>query len=100
MKYLNNNKKINSLPSWQELPLGGKVLQAGNSNDYQTGNWSENKIHWDQKKCKQCNMCSLVCPDNAILKNKQNKMIGISKQHCKGCSICIQSCPFKALYKN
>jgi len=76
---------------------------------------------WDETKCIQCNMCSLVCPHAAIrpyLLNEEEKAnapadfvtipavgkkdslsysLQLSNFDCTGCGSCVNSCPRDAL---
>ncbi|MCS7253112.1 MAG: 2-oxoacid:acceptor oxidoreductase family protein [Armatimonadota bacterium] len=84
-----------TLPSWEELSLGGIIPQPATSLSYKTGSWrSELRPVWDAEKCTNCYMCFIHCPDNAIL-IKDGKVIGIDYEYCKGCGICAAVCPPK-----
>jgi len=73
---------------------------------------------WDEKKCIQCNTCSILCPHAVIrpylltdleakglktLKAKGKELKGlnyriqISPIDCTGCGVCANQCPVKAL---
>jgi len=83
------------LPNWKEMPPGGYILDAGNAVRYKTGTWRTYKPVWCEKKCIQCYLCWISCPDSAIL-IKDGKVAGIDYEHCKGCGICAKVCPPKA----
>ena len=81
-------------PGYKELPIGGKILEAGNSEKYQTGSWRTLRPVHDAEKCTHCLLCWILCPDGAIIVT-DGKWAGFDLQHCKGCGICAQECPDK-----
>jgi pyruvate ferredoxin oxidoreductase delta subunit len=81
--------------NWQELPIGVKILEPGNSQEYKTGSWRVNRPVLDIVKCIQCLFCWVFCPDSAILL-VDAKVVAIDYDHCKGCGICAHECPEKA----
>ena len=42
-------------------------------------------------------LCVMPCPDNAIIHDENDKMIGFDYSKCKGCGVCAKVCPFKAI---
>ncbi|MCB9060603.1 MAG: 4Fe-4S binding protein [Halobacteriovoraceae bacterium] len=46
-------------------------------------------------RCISCDACRLLCPDNAILKIKENYLI--EEWACTLCSICIHICPVNCI---
>jgi 2-oxoacid:acceptor oxidoreductase delta subunit (pyruvate/2-ketoisovalerate family) len=84
-----------SLKTWQELPIGGYILEAGSAKEYETGSWRTFKPIFNQEKCIHCLFCWVYCPDDAV-NIKDSKMIGFDYLHCKGCGICAFECPDKA----
>ena len=88
----------NQDPAWQDLPLGGVIVQAGNAVDYQTGGWRSFRpeINWkttpSTKGCTHCLLCWLYCPDSSMIV-LENKLRGVDLEHCKGCGICARVCP-------
>jgi ferredoxin len=48
----------------------------------------------DQKKCDECGTCISVCPQDAIILDKN---LRISADKCTSCGICVKICPFAAL---
>lgn len=82
------------LPGWKDIPIGGMILEAGNSAKYETGTWRSSRPIWDPEKCIQCLTCWIYCPDSSILVENE-KMVGIDYFHCKGCGICAHVCPPK-----
>jgi len=79
-----------------ELPEGGMILEAGSSKKYNTGDWRAKRPECDEKKCTNCLICWVYCPDNSIIV-KEGKRKGFKLTHCKGCGICANQCPAKAI---
>jgi len=82
------------LKGWKELPIGGLILEPGNSEAYNTGTWRTFKPVLHPEICTHDLFCWLYCPDAAILV-KDGKMTGFDMKHCKGCGICAKVCPHK-----
>jgi len=82
------------LKGWKSIPIGGKILEAGNAAAYKTGGWRTYRPIWDASKCSNCLFCWVYCPDSSI-KVKNGKITGIDYDHCKGCGICAKECPLK-----
>ena len=81
--------------SWKEIPIGGNIVEPGNSVEYKTGSWRTFRPVWYPERCIHCLFCWLYCPEPAI--NVENgKMTGIDYDFCKGCGICVKECPDKA----
>ena len=101
------------LKSWKEIPIGGKIVEPGNSINYRTGDWRTFMPVRDIEKCTNCMICWMSCPDSAIkvvgvddptagkkgINNnpKLGNCGGFDLEHCKGCGICAEECPFKAI---
>ena len=81
---------------WKNIPIGGNILEAGNSKNYITGTWRTFIPRLDKEKCVHCFQCWMFCPDNSI-SIVENKMTGFDYDHCKGCGICVSVCPTKAI---
>ena len=84
------------LKGWKEIPIGGLIVEAGNSAEYETGGWRSSRPVVDMEKCVHCMICWVYCPDGAIMV-KDEKLIGIDLDHCKGCGICARECPREAI---
>jgi 2-oxoacid:acceptor oxidoreductase delta subunit (pyruvate/2-ketoisovalerate family) len=82
--------------NWQELPIGGLIVDAGNAIEYNTGSWRAFRPIVDMEKCTHCLFCWLYCPDVAIIV-KDGKMVGVDYGHCKGCAVCAEVCPPKCI---
>ncbi len=82
------------LKGWKDIPIGGVIEQAGNSDDYETGSWRTFRPVHDKEKCINCLRCWTLCPDSAILV-ADGKITGVNYKHCKGCGICARECPDK-----
>jgi len=83
----------------KDIPTGGKIIKAGNSMDYKTGSWRNKKPVRDVKKCTNCLICWMYCPENCIMV-KNGKIQKIDYDYCKGCGICATECPMKCISLN
>jgi len=88
---MSNKKK-----SWNEIPIGGNIVEPGNSKDYKTGSWAAFKPIRDKKKCIHCAICVIYCPDMCI-KFKNKKVSDADLNMCKGCGLCAKVCPVKCI---
>jgi 2-oxoacid:acceptor oxidoreductase delta subunit (pyruvate/2-ketoisovalerate family) len=79
---------------WRDLPIGGMILEAGNSVEYNTGGWRTFRPIHNADKCTNCLLCWIYCPDSAI-RVKDGKFLEFDLEHCKGCGICARECPDK-----
>jgi 2-oxoacid:acceptor oxidoreductase delta subunit (pyruvate/2-ketoisovalerate family) len=84
------------LKGWKEIPIGGLILDAGNSEEYETGSWRSSRPVIDMERCSHCMICWLYCPEGAIQVD-DGKVVGIDLAHCKGCGICAHECPRNAI---
>lgn len=81
---------------WKDMPEGGNILDAGNAEDFKTGDWRSMRPVFIAEKCTHCMLCWPVCPDSAIpVENGKRKDFDFD--HCKGCGICVEVCPFDAI---
>lgn len=79
---------------WRDLPIGGMILEAGNSIEYKTGGWRAFRPISGEAACTHCMQCWVFCPDSSILVDQENsKMLGFDLDFCKGCGICAVQCP-------
>jgi len=81
---------------WKDIPKGGLILEAGNSEKYETGSWRSLRPVRDENKCTNCLICWVYCPDSSIIV-EDGKMKEIDYKHCKGCGICASECPVNAI---
>jgi pyruvate ferredoxin oxidoreductase gamma subunit len=83
------------LPSWKETPLAATVTvkNAGNSKEYNTGNWVRTSCQWNPETCINCNLCWPVCPHDAIKVDTEGNMIGVDDEKCTACGLCVVACP-------
>lgn len=59
-------EKINENSPWQDITEGNKIFQGATSREFCTGEWRTSTPVWDREKCKQCLLCTPVCPDSSI----------------------------------
>ncbi len=85
---MTNNKP----KGWQELPIGGLIVDAGNAEQYNTGSWRAMRPIMNLDECTNCFFCWLYCPDISILV-EDGRVVGVDYEHCKGCGICAAVCP-------
>jgi pyruvate ferredoxin oxidoreductase delta subunit len=85
-----------TLKTWKEIPIGGLITEAGNTQEYETGSWRSHRPILDMDRCSHCMICWVYCPDSSIMV-EDGKLVGIDYTHCKGCGICAHECPKKAI---
>src|SRR4030043_264368 len=89
-------KNPDAKKGWKEIPEGTLVLEPGSSLKYKTGEWRTFRPETDFKKCIQCLVCWINCPDACIIVKNQKK-IGVNLDYCKGCGVCAEVCPVKCI---
>ncbi len=89
---------VDDFDAWksEDFPVGAVCLDAGNSVEYITGGWRNQRPIWHSDDCKHCLLCWMHCPDSAI-QAKDGQMAGIDYDHCKGCGVCVHECKFGCL---
>lgn len=87
---------INEQTPHTGLTEGMWICAGGTSRDFHTGEWRNYTPVWHVDKCKQCLLCTPVCPDSSIpvITGKRGQF---DYDHCKGCGICAEVCPFGAI---
>ena len=88
--------KINEQTPHQDLTEGLMLFAGGTSKQFHTGEWRTRTPILDQDLCRQCMVCSMVCPDSSI-PLKDGERVEFDYDHCKGCGICAKACPFDAI---
>jgi 2-oxoacid:acceptor oxidoreductase delta subunit (pyruvate/2-ketoisovalerate family) len=48
-------------------------------------------------QCEGCEVCQLICPDQAITKDPHTHRAVIDLRYCKGCGLCAHVCPKGAI---
>jgi len=81
---------------WKDIPIGGLIVEPGNSENYHTGGWRTYCPVLDKEKCINCMICWIFCPDSSVVV-KDGQMVGFDLDHCKGCGICAYECPKDAI---
>lgn len=74
----------------------GPVIKGGSSVANKTGTWRASRPEWDKKKCINCMLCAIYCPENCI-PVKKGQRLETNLDYCKGCGICAQVCPVKCI---
>jgi len=87
-------KVYNELAASSELPPAGVILDPGNAEQYQTGDWRSERPVWNAEACIHCLRCWVYCPEGAV-RVENGRVTGIDYDHCKGCGICAHECPPK-----
>jgi 2-oxoacid:acceptor oxidoreductase delta subunit (pyruvate/2-ketoisovalerate family) len=82
--------------NWQDLPIGGLIVEAGNATQYLTGGWRAFRPVIDWERCTNCLFCWLYCPDISMIV-EDGEFKGVDLEHCKGCGICAEVCPVKCI---
>lgn len=92
---------MNKLKTWQELPFGGVIVEAGSAAQYETGSWRTWKPVTHRAHCTHCLACWEFCPEDAIVLEAGVDAAGAPRKfvkevnyyHCKGCGLCVRECP-------
>jgi pyruvate ferredoxin oxidoreductase delta subunit len=79
-----------------KFEIGALAAAPGSSVENKTGGWRALRPVWDKKKCTQCMLCWLYCPEPCI-PQKDGKRQETDFDFCKGCGICASICPVKAI---
>jgi len=90
------SERIKSMPRWEAIAPGLIEFgpDPGNRNiGFKTSFSRYLRPQIDYKKCTDCKLCHLYCPDGAVDFNP----IKIDYDYCQGCGICKHVCPAKAI---
>jgi pyruvate ferredoxin oxidoreductase delta subunit len=90
------SQRIEAMPRWEALAPG--LIEFGptpgkRNIGFKTSFSRHLRPIIDAKKCTDCKLCSIYCPDGAIDFEK----IRVDYDYCQSCSICAQVCPAKAI---
>jgi len=90
------SQRIEAMPRWEALAPG--LIEFGpppgkRNIGFKTSFSRHVRAVIDPKKCTDCKLCHIYCPDGAIDFEK----IRVDYDYCQGCSICAQVCPAKAI---
>lgn len=88
--------RIRAMPPWEALAPG--LIEFGpfpgeKNVGYKTSFSRTRRPIIDSKKCTDCKLCSIYCPDGAI----DFAAIAVDYDYCQGCAICEQMCPPRAI---
>jgi len=89
-------ERINVMPRWEELAPG--LIEFGPLPGEKNIGFTTFFARYlrpvvNKKKCTDCKICSLYCPDGAMAFDS----IVVDLDYCKGCGICSEVCPSKAI---
>ena len=71
-------KVITNTTTWKDITPGGIIYDAGNAEDFKTGDWRSEKPIWLQDKCKQCLLCFPVRIVLSRLTKRENVQTSIT----------------------
>ncbi|MFC2159136.1 4Fe-4S binding protein [Actinomycetota bacterium] len=90
------NQKSKKIKGYLDMPIGGLILEAGNSAEYKTGEWRTKDFYINKDECSNCLLCFIYCPEKCV-RLDNNEISGIDPDYCKGCGICAEECPKNAI---
>jgi pyruvate ferredoxin oxidoreductase delta subunit len=61
--------------------------------------WTITVPVWEESKCRQCLVCTPVCPD-MLIPIKTGKRTEFDYDNCNGCGRCAKVCPYGAINMN
>lgn len=90
---------------YNEIPMGGNIIEPGNSLKYKTGGWRAQKPFVNEAECLwvkngTCGRCWIYCPDNAVILTEKDgeHHVAYNYDYCKGCEICANECPTNCIH--
>jgi 2-oxoacid:acceptor oxidoreductase delta subunit (pyruvate/2-ketoisovalerate family) len=87
---------VPELSSWNELPVAG-IVRPEEAPRLRTGGWRTGvKPAVKLKRCVNCLLCWLYCPDSAV-RVEDATFAGFDYDACKGCELCSVVCPVDAI---
>ena len=79
-----------------EAGMEGAKVKAGTTTEVKTGSWKTQRPIVDKKRCINCMLCVIYCPENCI-PAKNGVRLETDLSYCKGCGICAKVCPVKCI---
>ncbi len=99
-------KRPESLLGYETQPIGGVIINPGNSILKDLSSSRQGFLpSFEKEKCINCALCDAACPDFCFVWNEEEDkkgnlqmfLQGIDYQYCKGCMKCVEVCPTNAL---
>ena len=75
-----------NIANYKDLVIGSRVIEPGNSENFNTGDWRSMVPVVDSSLCIDCLTCWIYCPDDCVLV-ENDRVVGI----------CSKVCPKKAI---
>ncbi len=85
-----------NIANYKDYVIGSRVIEPGNSEKFNTGDWRSMVPVVDTNLCIDCLTCWIYCPDDCVIV-ENDRVVGVKTSHCKGCGICSKVCPKKAI---
>ncbi len=88
--------KVGDELTWKDLEIGSIIIEPGNADQNQTGDWRTQRPIYDHSRCIKCGLCAIFCPEGCIEPNQEG-FFEANLFYCKGCGICARECWTKAI---
>ncbi len=75
-------------------PASGQIIDPGFD---EAAALAEARRCLGSNRCESCNLCQLLCPDLAIMRDEGSGELVIDYDLCKRCGICTLICPKGAI---